>query len=187
MHLLRFLNKSLKMHIFYFLQNVSFMRLITLYGTIFLKSPSLLNIVSYRGILITIMFSVLSTSIGAFADTIDNYVSIANHITSMEMKADRDAQTWARSARNVLAITNESIAETLIEANRIATNDGHPIFCLAKDATLDASIIKSLLEKALKTNPELQNDKTRPTISVVATNAVRDAFPCKTNIIGGLH
>lgn len=165
MHLLRFLNESLKMHIFYFLQNVSFMRLIVT----------------------TIFFSVLSTSMSAFADTIDNYASIANHITSMEIKADRDAQTWARSARNVLAITNESIAETLIEANRIATNEGHPIFCLTKDTTLDASIIKSLLEKALKTNPELQNDKTRPTISVVATNAVRDAFPCKTNIIGGLH
>lgn len=134
-----------------------------------------------RPITTIIFFCALLIAISVSADTIDNYASISNHITTMEMKADRDAQTWARSARNVLAITNESIAETLTESNRIATSVGHPIFCLTKDATLDASTIKTLIEKSLKANPGLQNDPARPTISVVATNAVREAFPCKTN------
>src|SRR5436189_129249 len=47
------------------------------------------------------------------ADTIDNYMSIATNIPQMELKADPQAQAWARSARHVLTITCESIAETL--------------------------------------------------------------------------
>src|SRR3990167_1058114 len=113
------------------------------------------------------------------ADTIDNYVNISNHITTMEMKADRDSQTWARSARNVFAITNESIAETLLETNRIAANAGHPLFCMPQKLTLDASTIRNLLDKALKANPELQSSKDRPTISEIATLAVIEAFPCQ--------
>ena len=51
----------------------------------------------------------------------------------MEIKADEQSQAWARSARHVLNITNESIAETLIALNEQATKQGRQTgFCVDK-------------------------------------------------------
>ena len=51
------------------------------------------------------------------ADTMGNYMSIAGNIPLMEIKADPQAQAWARSARNILILTSESIIESLNLAN----------------------------------------------------------------------
>ena len=71
-----------------------------------------------------LLIALLLCASTAMADTIDHYMNISNNIPSMEMKADPQAQTWARSARNILVITNESIAETLLEANQQAHAHG---------------------------------------------------------------
>ena len=42
---------------------------------------------------------------GLQADTINNYIDIANNIPQMEIKADPQAQAWARSAHHILTIT----------------------------------------------------------------------------------
>ena len=49
------------------------------------------------------------------ADTIKNYINIANNIPQMEIKADPQAQAWARSARQILNVTCESIQETILQ------------------------------------------------------------------------
>ena len=59
---------------------------------------------------LTFLF-ILLLSCYAKADTIDNYMNIANNIPQMEMKADPQAQAWARSARHVLDVTSESIGK----------------------------------------------------------------------------
>lgn len=75
-----------------------------------------------------LMLSILSFLVKA--DTIDHYINISNNIPQMEMKADAQSQAWARSARNVLIITAESIAETLTQANDLAKSQGRQLFCL---------------------------------------------------------
>ena len=57
---------------------------------------------------------------GLLADTMEHYMAIAEQLPQMEMKADPKSQSWARSARSVLTLTHESIAETLLEANEAA-------------------------------------------------------------------
>ena len=104
---------------------------------------------------------------------------IVNGIPTMEMKADSNAQAWARSAKNVLTITNESIAETLTEANTLAKNQGTPLFCLPENIQLDASTLKPLIEEAYQTMPRAQSDKDRMTVSQVAWIAVTQRFPCQ--------
>lgn len=115
----------------------------------------------------------------SFADTIDHYIHISSSIPVMEMKADQEAQAWARSARNVLTITNESIAETLTEANALAKTKGAPLFCLPHAVELDAKTLKSLIEQAYEKNPRIQHDKENMTVSQVAWLAVTQSYPCQ--------
>lgn len=65
-----------------------------------------------------------------FSDTIDHYMNIANGIPQMEMKADSESQTWARSARTVLTLTCDGIADTLMLANETSKNKASLFFVL---------------------------------------------------------
>lgn len=112
------------------------------------------------------------------ADTVDHYMHIVTSIPTMEMKADVEAQAWARSARNVLVITNESIAETLIEANRVAQVQGRPLFCLPSEATLDAQSLRQLMEEAYHALPGSQVEKDHMTVSQLAWLAITKRYPC---------
>ncbi len=123
-------------------------------------------------------FTLLYTTI-MHADTIDNYMKIANNIPVMEMKADPQAQAWARSAHHVLNITSESIAETLIQANDIATQQGAPIFCLAKGVELTPMMMNSLIQQTYKDLSSQQSDKNKMTVSQMAFLAVSKQYPCQ--------
>lgn len=123
------------------------------------------------------IFSALS--IGVQADTIDHYVNIANTIPQMEMKADPQAQAWARSARNVLNITSETVAETLIQANELAKTRGRPLFCLPTGVSLNAVTLNGIIMQTYNEISSQQSDKDKMTVSQVAWLGVAKAYPCK--------
>lgn len=116
----------------------------------------------------------------SMADTIDHYMNIANQIPQMELKADQQAQVWARSARHVLTITNETIAETLLQANELAKQQGQALFCLPQGTQLDAKMVQELIEKTYKSIPSQERDKDKMTISQIAWLGIIQNFPCNT-------
>ncbi len=116
-----------------------------------------------------------------YADTINNYMNIANNIPQMEIKADPQAQAWARSARHVLTITSESIAETLVQANEAATNQGKPIFCLPPGKQLNSITMNELIQQTYKEISSQQSDKNKMTVSQIALLGVSKQFPCQQN------
>jgi hypothetical protein len=121
---------------------------------------------------------IISTSC---ADTIDHYMNISNNIPKMEMKADPQSQAWARSAHNVLAVTTESIAETLIQANDLATRQGHALFCLPAGVVLDANTLNSVIVKTYQTIASQQHDKDTMTVSQVAWIGTMRTYPCQNH------
>ena len=115
------------------------------------------------------------------ADTINNYMSIANNIPQMEIKADPQAQAWARSAHHVLTITCESIAETMIQANETAKSQGKPIFCLPAGTQLNSVTLNDLIQQTYKEISSQQSDKDKMTVSQIAWLGVSKRYPCQTN------
>ncbi|KTC66786.1 phosphatase [Legionella birminghamensis] len=113
------------------------------------------------------------------ADTIDHYMSISNNIPQMEMKADAQSQAWARSARNVLIITAESIAETLTQANDLAKSQGRQLFCLPEGKKLDAMTMNNIIVQTYGGISSQESDKNKMTVSQVAWLGVMKAFPCQ--------
>jgi hypothetical protein len=109
----------------------------------------------------------------------DHYMNISNQIPQMEMKADPQAQTWARSARNVLIITNESIAETLMQANELAKAQGHPLFCLPAGVTLNAMTLDGIIHQTYRELSSQQSDKDKMTVSQMAWLGVSKTYPCQ--------
>lgn len=134
-----------------------------------------------RMILIVFLCSLMSLT--SYADTIDHYINIANSIPKMEMKADAQSQSWARSARNVLLITAESIAETLNQENdeRVKAQ-GQPLFCLPQGKKLDGQIMNELILKTYGEISSQQSDKDKMTVSQVAWLAVTKNFPCNGSV-----
>ena len=114
------------------------------------------------------------------ADTMNHYMNIVNSIPKMEMKADPQAQAWARSARNVLTITAESIAETLLEANASASTQGKPFFCLPVNQQLSAATLNSLIQQTYRANDSQLTDKDNMTVSQMAWTAVKKTYPCSS-------
>jgi hypothetical protein len=120
---------------------------------------------------------ILSTTI--HADTMDHYMSIANNIPQMEMKADQQSQTWARSARTVLILTSESIAETLTLLNDSATQQGSPLFCLPPGVKIEATALNDLIQQTYKEIYSQQSDKDKMTVSQVALIGINKKYPCQ--------
>lgn len=116
-----------------------------------------------------------------YADTIDNYMKIANNIPVMEMKADAQAQAWARSARHVLTITCESIAETLVQANESSKQQGKALFCLSNEVQLNPVVMNDLIQQTYKEISSQQSDKDKMTVSQVALLGVSKKYPCTQN------
>ena len=115
------------------------------------------------------------------ADTIKNYMDIADNIPQMEIKADPQAQAWARSARHVLTVTCESIAETIVQANETAKSQGHSHFCLPLNEQLNASTLCNLIQKTYKEMSSQASDKDSMTVSQVAWLGVTKYYPCQHN------
>lgn len=128
-----------------------------------------------------IIFLFLSTSITASADTIDHFMNIVNNIPQMEMKADPQSQAWARSARNILALTSESIAESLMLANDSASRAGRPLFCLPSSTALSAQNVNNLIQQTYREISSQQSDKNKMTVSQVALLGISKQYPCKQN------
>lgn len=125
-----------------------------------------------------VIFGLMFICEGLYADTIDNYMNIANNIPQMEIKADPQAQAWARSARHVITITCESIAETLIQANEVAKNQGKPIFCLPATAQLNPINLNDLIQQTYKELSSQQSDKNKMTVSQIAWLGINKKYPC---------
>lgn len=126
-----------------------------------------------------LMISLLFIVESLHADTINNYMNIANNIPQMEMKADPQSQAWARSARHVLTITSESIAETLIQANQTATQLGKPLFCLPYGMQLNPVTMNELIQQTYKETSSQRSDKETMTVSQVALLGVSKRYPCQ--------
>jgi hypothetical protein len=127
-------------------------------------------------------FVAIITSItSVHADTIEHYMNIANRIPQMEIKADAQSQTWARSARIVLDIASEGIAETLLQANEVAKNQGKPLFCLPAGIQLNAALLGNLIQQTYNGLSSQQSDKNTMTVSQVAWLGVSKTYPCGNN------
>lgn len=135
-----------------------------------------------RGIIF--LFFVLSAN--AWADTMDHFMNIANSIPQMEMKADPQSQAWARSARTVLILTSESIAETLTLTNETAKQQGAPLYCLPPSLQLSAAMINDLIQKTYREISSQQSDKDKMTVSQVALLGLKKQYPCQLQSTGGI-
>lgn len=125
-----------------------------------------------------ILMSLLLLSSIAHADTMDHYMNIANNIPQMEMKADPQSQAWARSARNVLLLTSDSIAETLALANESASARGEPLFCLPPGTKLSPEQLNDIIQDTYRTLPGVPAEKDKMTVSQMALAGLTKKYPC---------
>ena len=123
-------------------------------------------------------FALLTLSGINHADTIGRYMNIANNIPKMEMKADKQAHTWARSARTILSLTSESIAETLMLANTTAAERGSAIFCMPAGIALNALMLNEIIQQTYREISSQESDKNNMTVSQVALIGVTQKYPC---------
>ena len=126
-----------------------------------------------------IIYLCMLLSVNAYADTIDHFMNIANKIPQMEMKADPQSQAWARSARTVLILASESIAETLLLLNDNARQQGNPLFCLPVGQELSAATLNDLIQQTYKDIYSQQSDKDKMTVSQVALLGITNKYPCQ--------
>jgi hypothetical protein len=126
-----------------------------------------------------IVLLLLLGSASAWADTIERYMNIVDNIPQMEMKADPQSQAWARSARNILALTSESVAESLVIANENAARAGTPLFCLPAGKRLDADFMNNLIQQTWRDISSQASDKNSMTVSQVALLGVGKQYPCQ--------
>jgi hypothetical protein len=116
-----------------------------------------------------------------FADTIDHYMNIANGIPQMEMKADSQSQAWARSARNILVLTSESIIESLILANEEAKKHGYSLFCIPPATQITAEQANALIQQTFKESNFTPAEKNKLTVSQIALSGLAKKFPCSSS------
>lgn len=131
---------------------------------------------------LTSMLLILSSTL-IQADTMDHYMNITNQIPQMEMKADPQSQAWARSARTIMAIANESIAETLVQANESAKSHGAPLFCLPGGVALNAETIQGVIVKTYRSISSQQSDKDKMTVSQIALLGMTRDYPCQNQAL----
>lgn len=130
-----------------------------------------------------LLYSLFLICTNLYADTINNYMNIANNIPKMEIKADPQAQAWARSARHVLNITCESIAETLMQANETSTSQGKPLFCLPVGTQLNSITLNDLIQQTYKELTSQSGDKNTMTVSQIALLGVSKQYPCQQSAV----
>lgn len=117
----------------------------------------------------------LVISYGTYADTIGKYAKIAKSIPEMSLKADPKAQAWMRSAQSVLAITDETVAQTIMAMNNVAKAQGHPLICLAESQTIDGSMVHNILAEKIKGDVD---ENAPETISSIVTEELIKTYPC---------
>ena len=128
-----------------------------------------------------IIFLLLIIAGNIHADTIDHYMNIVNNIPQMEMKADPQSQAWARSARNILALTSESIVESLALANDTAAQTGKPLYCLPGTTQLTSEDLNNLIQQTYREISSQESDKNKMTVSQVALLGISKKYPCQSH------
>lgn len=113
------------------------------------------------------------------ADTMGHYMSIINGLPQMELKADSQSQAWARSARSIIALTCDGIADTLVLANELTKKSGQqPLFCLTKPRQLTPETLDQMIQETYRNLQQAKEEKDKLTVSEVAFLAVQQKFPC---------
>jgi len=120
----------------------------------------------------------LALSASAHADTMDHYMNIVNQLPQMEIKADPESQTWAKSAHTVITLACDSILESLLLANDVAKQHGKPLFCLPPGANLTSEQLDTLIQKAYRETSANLTDKDKLTVSQIALMSLQKAYPC---------
>lgn len=126
-----------------------------------------------------ILWMLLGISAYSYGDTIDHYMNIANGIPQMEMKADEQSQAWARSARTVLTLTCDGIADSLMLANETARQQGKPLFCLTPGVQISPEMLSALIQQTYQSLSIAQAEKDKMTVSQVALLGIQKQYPCK--------
>jgi hypothetical protein len=126
-----------------------------------------------------IFLGLLSFSHHIFADSIGHFMGISQNIPRMEMKADSSSQAWARSARNVLLLTGESIWESLKIANQSAAQTGHPLFCVPSQQTITAEIMYELIQNTYQKMNLTVEEQNLTSVAQVALKGLEDSYPCQ--------
>lgn len=114
-----------------------------------------------------------------FADNINRYMNIVRSIPLMEMKADEPSQSWARSARTILTLTSESIAESLILANQTASEAGKPFFCIPTSVNLNGETLNQMIQETYQEISSKASDKDGMTVSQIAMMGLQKHYPCQ--------
>lgn len=125
------------------------------------------------GIILSLLFST-----STFADTVAGYMSIAENLPRMEIKADGESQAWSRSARNVLLLTSETVWEGLKAANQTATQQGKPLFCIPQDRNLSAEEMFDLINETYKQSSLSEQDKNQMSVAQLAFNGLQKRYSC---------
>lgn len=136
------------------------------------------NVLLSKRLISCVMTLCLMTSTPLLADTIDHYMNIVNNIPQMQMKADPESQAWARSARNILMLTSESVGESLMLVNDTSTRQGAPLFCLPPSVRLTGTMLNELIQQTYREISSQQSDKNSMTVSQVALLGVTKLYPC---------
>jgi hypothetical protein len=115
-----------------------------------------------------------------FADSIAHFIGIAQNIPRMEMKADANSQAWARSARNILLLTGESIWESLKIANQNSAQLGNPLFCVPTEQNITAEKMFDLIQNTYQKLNLSVEDQNQMTVAQIALRGLEDQYPCST-------
>jgi hypothetical protein len=122
---------------------------------------------------------ILFHSSTTFADSIAHFMGISQNIPRMEMKADSNSQAWARSARNILLLTGESIWESLKIANQNAAQLGNPLFCVPAEQNMTAEKMYDLIQGTYQKLNLSVEDQNQMTVAQVALRGLEDLYPCQ--------
>lgn len=121
------------------------------------------------------LFVLLLINSSVWADTIGQFMTVANSISRIEMKADSESQAWARSARNILLLTSESIWESLNAANQANQNN---LFCVPKQETMSAENMTDLIKTTYLNLSMSEQEKNKLTVAQIGLIALQKKYPC---------
>ena len=113
-----------------------------------------------------------------YADKIIKFMNVANTIPRMEMKPDANSQAWAKSARNILLLTAESIWESLYSANQANAQAGNPLFCVQDQASMNAEKMTDLIEETYQNLNMSDTEKNQLSVAQVALIGLQRQYGC---------
>lgn len=115
-----------------------------------------------------------------YADKIIKFMNVANSIPRMEMKPDANSQAWAKSARNILLLTAESIWESLYSANQANTQAGAALFCVAKQEDMNAEQMTDLIKDTYQHLSMSDDEKNQLSVAQVALIGLQQKYGCNS-------